>query len=70
MLRLFLDTAVPVFEHLLGGWHPQRTNEPKSQALRIGVIPDALGQLWILLLPGRVGCDTGTTSKLLSLIVP
>src|SRR4051812_36454076 len=50
-LRLVLNTAIPVLKHLVGGGNPQRANKAEAKPLRIGVIPDALRKLRILLLP-------------------
>src|SRR5215831_19042551 len=50
-LLVMLQAAVPVAEHLIGARDLRRTHEAKAQPLRVGVVPDALRQLGVLLFP-------------------
>src|SRR5215831_4356595 len=69
LLVMFL-AAVPVSVHLVGARHPRRTNQAEAQPLSVGFVPDALGQLRVLLLPRRVGRDAGSASQHIRRIVP
>src|SRR6478672_3783800 len=65
-----LDAAVPVVVHLIGGRSLRRADQPESQPLRVRLIPDALRQLRILLLPGGVGRDAGGAAHNIRRVVP
>src|SRR5688572_17460775 len=53
---LFLfHAAVPDLEQFLRRRDDERANHTNAQPLRVGVIPDALGQLRVLLFPRLVG---------------
>src|SRR5581483_3182654 len=70
MLLIALHTAVPVCVHLFGRWNLLGPHQTKAEPLRIGVIPDALRQLRILLLPRRVGCNARAAPAFLRVVRP
>src|SRR4051794_5684129 len=63
-LRLAFNTVVPVLEHIVRGWNLERPDEPESETLSVSVIPDAFRELRVLLLPGRIGSNAGSTTGL------
>src|SRR2546430_3340064 len=67
---VFLHAAVPVFGHLLRRRHLQRPNDAEAEELRVGMIPDALGQLRVLHLPRFVGRPPRGAAKLLRRVIP
>src|SRR5688572_12057906 len=69
-LRLLLNAAVPVLVHLLGIGNLQWSHQPEPEPLSVGVIPDALRQLRILLLPGWVGAYPRAAAQLFRLVCP
>src|SRR5579883_1149277 len=57
LLFVMLGAAVPIAEHFFGRGQFRRADQAEAEPLRVGHIPDALGELRVLLLPGGVRCD-------------
>jgi len=54
-LLIVFNTTVPVAVHLIHAGYFDRAYKAETEPLGIGLIPDTLWQLRILLLPRRVG---------------
>src|SRR5262245_34101064 len=53
LVLVMFQAAMPVAVHFIGAGNLCRTHQPEAEPLCVGVIPDALRQLRILLLPVR-----------------
>src|SRR5580700_9740407 len=69
-LPIVFHTAIPVPVHLIRPGHFLRAHEAETEPLGIRLIPDTLGQLRILLLPGGVGRHARGTAQHIRLVVP
>src|ERR1039458_8939944 len=69
-LLIILNTAVPVAVHFVRAGYLRGAHQAETEPLGIGLIPDTLGQLWILLLPRRVGCHTRGAAQHVRRVVP
>lgn len=67
---IMLHTVVPVAIHGVGVGNLQRPDQTEAQARRVGVIPDALRQLRILLLPACIRCHARSAPHLLGAVRP
>src|SRR5688500_9328573 len=67
---VFFHAACPIFTQNRGFRNLQRTDDSEAEKLRIGVVPDAFGQLRILLFPGRTGSPPRRAPKCGRIIIP
>src|SRR2546423_11062471 len=57
LVLVMLDAVIPEAVHLVRGGNFGGAHQAEAEPLRIGEVPDALGQLRVLLLPIGVGPD-------------
>src|SRR5579863_6781402 len=69
-LLIIFHTAVPVAVQLIYPGHFHRTHQAETEPLGIGLVPDAFGQLRILLLPVGVGSHAGGAAQHVRRVVP
>ena len=60
---IFFHAVVPELEQLLWRGHLEGTDDAEAEPLGIGVVPDALGELRILLLPLPTGAAAGGAAQ-------
>src|SRR3954471_14588444 len=59
LVRIKRDAVIPRAVHLFGAWKRRRPDEPEAEPLGVGHVPDALGELRVLSLPGCIRGHAG-----------
>src|SRR5471030_2768053 len=70
LLLIVFQAAVPIQIHLRNTGDLRLTNQAETQPLGVRQVPDALRQLRVLLLPGRVGGNPRGAAQHVSRVVP
>src|SRR5690349_14552356 len=70
LLRFLLHTVVPVLVHLFGRGYFGGPHQAETKEQSVGVIPDALGKLRVLLLPGRIAAHARAAAELIRCVAP